>query len=151
MVKKPPANAGHLGSIPGLGRSPGVGNDNQLQYSCMENSMDRGIWQATVRGVTKNQTCLSNSAPTYAAYSHFKRHKMCTLESTSFSHSYNSVSHIPPSRAGSVIEWYVIYNFIHDFLETLSTFLSFSTILPPCLLPPFYSILSSLVFSLIFV
>ena len=45
-----------VGSIPGLGRAPGVGNDNLLQYSCLENSMDRGAWQATVKGVTKSET-----------------------------------------------------------------------------------------------
>ena len=49
-------NAGDLGSIPGLGRSPGEGNGNPLQYSCLENSMDRGAWWATVHGVTKSQT-----------------------------------------------------------------------------------------------
>ena len=42
-----------MGSIPGLGRSPGKGNDNPLQYSCLGNSMDRGGWQAIVRGVAK--------------------------------------------------------------------------------------------------
>ena len=49
VVKNPPANAGNardMGSIPGLGRYPGVGNDNPLQYFCLENSMDRGAWQA---------------------------------------------------------------------------------------------------------
>ena len=59
VVKKPPANAGdarEVGSIPGLGRSPGVGNDNPLQYSCLENSMDRGAWWATIPGITKSQT-----------------------------------------------------------------------------------------------
>ena len=59
MVKNPPANAGDagsVGSIPGLERSPGVGNNNPLQYSCLENSMDREHWQATVRGATKSQT-----------------------------------------------------------------------------------------------
>ena len=45
-------NAGDQGSIPGLGRSPGEGNGNPLQYSCLENSMDRGTWWATVHGVT---------------------------------------------------------------------------------------------------
>ena len=45
-------NAGHLGSIPGLGRSPGEGNGNPLQCSCLENPMDRGAWWATVHGVT---------------------------------------------------------------------------------------------------
>ena len=53
VVKNPPANAGGAGSIPGSGRSPGEGNDNLLQYSCLENSMDRGAWRATVHGVTK--------------------------------------------------------------------------------------------------
>ena len=51
VVKNPPANAGDVrveGSIPGLGRSPGVGNGNPLQYFCLENPMDRGAWQATV-------------------------------------------------------------------------------------------------------
>ena len=46
-------------SIPGLGRSPGGGNGNPLQYSCLENSMDSGAWLATVHGVTKSQTQLS--------------------------------------------------------------------------------------------
>ena len=62
MVKNLPANAGDArdaGSIPGLGRSPGVGNGNRLQYSCQENSMDRGAWWATVHGVAKSQTRLS--------------------------------------------------------------------------------------------
>ena len=53
-------NAGDSGSIPGLGRSPGEGNGNPLQYSCLENPTHRGAWQATVHGVTKNQTQLSN-------------------------------------------------------------------------------------------
>ena len=59
MVKNPPANAGDtgdLGSITGLGRSPGVGNGNPLQYSCLENSMDRGAWWPTVHGVAESQT-----------------------------------------------------------------------------------------------
>ena len=56
VVKNPPAKTGDvrdLGSIPGLGRSPGEGNGNSLQYSCLENPMDRGAWQATVHGITK--------------------------------------------------------------------------------------------------
>ena len=59
--KKSACNAGDLGLIPGSGRSPGEGNGNPLQYSCLENSMDRGAWWATVHGVTKSQTRLSNS------------------------------------------------------------------------------------------
>ena len=48
-------NAGDLGSIPGSGRSPGEGNGNPLQYCCLENPMDRGIWRATVHRVAKSQ------------------------------------------------------------------------------------------------
>ena len=51
-------NAGDPGSVPGSGRSPGEGNGKPLQYSCLENSMDRGVWWATVHGVTKSQTGL---------------------------------------------------------------------------------------------
>ena len=57
VVKNLPANAGDardLGAVFGFGRSPGVGNGNPLQYSCLENSMDRGAWQATVHGVAKS-------------------------------------------------------------------------------------------------
>ena len=63
MVKNPPANAGDArdpGLTPGSGRSPGGGNDNPLQYSCLGNPMDRGDWWATVHGVAKSQTGLSN-------------------------------------------------------------------------------------------
>ena len=58
--KEPAFNAGDSGSIPELDRSPGEGNGYSLQYSCLENSMDRGAWWATVHGVTKSQTGLSN-------------------------------------------------------------------------------------------
>ena len=84
MVKNPPANAGDTGVLPGqgfagnsgskksicnagapglilgLGRTPGEGNGNPLQYSCLVNSMDRGAWWAAVHGVAKSQTQLSN-------------------------------------------------------------------------------------------
>ena len=59
QVKNPPANAGNTGDkglIPGSGRSPGGGNGNPLQYSCLENPMDRRAWQATVHGVAKSWT-----------------------------------------------------------------------------------------------
>ena len=52
LVKNLPANAGGMVSIPGSGRSPGEGNGNPLQYSCLRNPMDRGAWWATVHGVT---------------------------------------------------------------------------------------------------
>ena len=59
LVKNPPANAGETrdkGSIPGSGRSPGEGNGNPLQYSCLENPMNRGTWWAAVHGVTESDT-----------------------------------------------------------------------------------------------
>ena len=63
MVKNPPVNAedaGDSGSISGLGRFPGGRNGNPLQHSCLDNPMDRGAWWATVHGVTKSQTRLSD-------------------------------------------------------------------------------------------
>ena len=59
MVKKLPADAGDardVGLIPGSGKSPGVGNGNLLQYSCLKNSMDRGAWWATVHGIPESDT-----------------------------------------------------------------------------------------------
>ena len=53
VVKNLPANAGDVGSIPGLGRSPGEGNGNPIQYSCLGNPVDGGDWWATVYGVAK--------------------------------------------------------------------------------------------------
>ena len=63
--KYPSKRCRRLGLIPGLGRSPGRGNGNPLQYSFLENPMDRRAWQATVRGVTKSQTQLSNWAQSF--------------------------------------------------------------------------------------
>ena len=71
--KEPSCNAGGLGLIPGLGRSPAEGNSYPLQYSCLGNSMNRGAWQATVHGVTKSLIWLS----------HFHFHKTpCLFTST---------------------------------------------------------------------
>ena len=74
MLKNPPANAGDArdrGSVPGCGRSPGGGKDNPFQYSCLENSVDRGAWWATVDGVPKIEQagcikswCISQSTVT---------------------------------------------------------------------------------------
>ena len=58
--KESVCNAGHLGTVPGLGRSLGEGNGNPLQSSCLGNLMDRGAWQATAHEVTKSQTRLSD-------------------------------------------------------------------------------------------
>ena len=59
-VKASACNAGDPGLIPELGRSPGKGNGNPLQYSCLENPMEGGAWQATIHGVAKSQTQLSD-------------------------------------------------------------------------------------------
>ena len=69
MVKNPPASAGEarvVDSAPGSGRAPGIGNGNPLQYSCLENSMDREVWWATVHGVAKSRTQLD----TYNTHTH---------------------------------------------------------------------------------
>ena len=58
-VKASACNAGDLGLVPGSGRSPGEGNGNPLQYSCLENPREGGAWWATVHGVAKSQTRLS--------------------------------------------------------------------------------------------
>ena len=66
MVENPPAYAGDIrdpGLIPASGRSPGGRHDNPLQYSCLENPMDRRAWWDTVHGVTKSRTQLSDLAP----------------------------------------------------------------------------------------
>ena len=63
VIKNPPVNAGYTGdagSIPGLGRSPGGGPGNPLQYSCLENPMDRGAWRATAHRVAKREARLSD-------------------------------------------------------------------------------------------
>ena len=64
MVKNLPANVEDTGLIPGSKGSPGGGNGNPLQYSCLENSMDRGDWQVTIHGAAKSQTRMSTQAHT---------------------------------------------------------------------------------------
>ena len=75
-VKNPPANPGDVrvaGLIPGLGRSPGGGQGNPLQYSCLENPMDRGAWEATAHGVTKSQTRLSTFTQSFLSWNTFPK------------------------------------------------------------------------------
>ena len=83
MEKNPPAraeDARDAGLIPGLGKSPGGRNDNPLQYSCLENRMDSGAWQATVR---RSQRVRYNWAPTYLHLSiSYKTHNSLTLQKT---------------------------------------------------------------------
>ena len=71
VVKNPPTNAGHArdsSSIPGLGRSAGAGNGNPLPCSCLENQVDRGAWWATVHGVAKSRTRLSDFTFTFKLF-----------------------------------------------------------------------------------
>ena len=63
VMKNPPASTGDAGSIPGLGGSPGGGNGNPLQYSCLGNPMDRGAWWATVHGITKESDTMKDKSP----------------------------------------------------------------------------------------
>ena len=65
VVKNPPANAGDASSLPMWERSPGEENGNPVQYSCLENPMDRGAWRATVHGVAKSWTRLSDCTHVY--------------------------------------------------------------------------------------
>ena len=73
MVKNPPTNAGDAGSVPESGKSPGEGKGNPLQSSCLGNTMDRGAWWATICGVTKSQTRLSNKTTTTNIRKAFKQ------------------------------------------------------------------------------
>ena len=77
LVKNLPACVGDLSSIPGLGRSPGEGNGYLLQYSGLENSMDRGAWQAVVHRVAKSQTQLSDFDFLDESYPAFLEHLLC--------------------------------------------------------------------------
>ena len=78
VVENPPTNAlatGDGGLIPGSGRSPGVGNVNPLQYSCLENSIGRGAWQTTAHAAAKSQTRLSTTI--YIPYSKPQTKQIC--------------------------------------------------------------------------
>ena len=75
QINNPHSNAGDVGSIPGSGRSPGEGNGNPLQYSCLGNPMDRGVWWATVHGVPKESDMtekLNNNTTIQQQFLHFQ-------------------------------------------------------------------------------
>ena len=79
MVKNPPANAGDVGLIPGSGRSPREGNGNRLQYSCLENPMDRVVWWATVHGVTEESDGTKHSTAHSFVKKNFSLSHICSL------------------------------------------------------------------------
>ena len=95
-------NAGDQGSIPGLGRSPGEGNGNPLQYSCLENPMDRGAWRATVHGVARSRTWLSDFTHTHT---HTPPLSYPDLHSRIFSTE-------KTSKGGGAQEWYLEHEYL---------------------------------------
>ena len=101
MVKNLPADAGDVrdsGSIPGSGRSSGGGNGNPLQYSCLENSLARGAWRATVYGVAKSQTQLST-------YHYHKIVSIIVCAAVFISLGYLPRSGIAGSYANQMVKW----------------------------------------------
>ena len=88
-----PANAGYTGLISASGRSPGEGNGYSLQYSCLENPMDRGAWRATVHRVAKNQTGLSDWATAAATTHRDGCVVMAQVETVSSSEKFLSIHH----------------------------------------------------------
>ena len=106
VVKNPPANVGDvgdLGSIPGSGRSPGGGNGTPLQYTCLENPMDRGAWRTTVHGVTKSQTPLSE-------YAHPYHIKVGTVPDREIQQEVDSVGQ--PLEVSELQELYLVYVYL---------------------------------------
>ena len=79
---------GDLGSIPGSGRSPGEGNGNPLQYSCLGNPMDRRVWRATVHGVTKSQTWLATTTFIFFSFSYTHTHTHTYTHTDTHTHKY---------------------------------------------------------------
>ena len=102
MVKNLPANTGNADLTPGWGRSPGVENGNPLQDSYLENSMDRGAWQATVHGIPKSWTRLSTHART-----HTHTHTQFFLEFFSAISHYKVLSIVPCTINRSLFIYFV--------------------------------------------
>ena len=121
-------NVGDLGSIPGLGRAPGEGNGNPLQYSCLENPMARGAWQATVHGVAKSWTQLSDFTFFLSFCLQFKCSRECYSTSLGFREQQS-----PQQTSGGHAVW--IRNFLLRHcrvLVTAANFISLSWIDLPC-------------------
>ena len=95
VAKNPPADAGDAGLIPGSGRAAGGGNGNTLQYSCLENSMHRGAWWATVHGVAKSQTQLSMCV---CLCTHAHVHTHTHAQTHTYTHSSLPASFVVPHR-----------------------------------------------------
>ena len=104
MIKNSPVNAGDvraMGSIPGSGRFPGGKNGNPLQYSCLENPIDREAWQATAHGVTKSQTPLKRLSThtgiklhdIFKALGYFLEHMRCSINAGYCSYHFSHCHH----------------------------------------------------------
>ena len=102
MVKNLPANAGDMGSIPGLGRSAEEGHDNPLLYSCLENLMDRRVWWATVHGVSKVRHNLETKKqqPSPVNLCHFFSCLLCNNNLNNLHGPHFSCSLLQPRRHG---------------------------------------------------
>ena len=109
MLKNLPASAGDfrdMGSISESGGSPGVGNGNPLQYSCLENSMDRGAWQPTVHGVAKSQTWLSMHV--WSLYTYFIERFLSWMDSRFLSDAFNA--------SVEMIIWFLFFNLLMRYI-----------------------------------
>ena len=100
VVKKPPTNTGDVrdtGSIPGSGRSPGIGNGNPFQYSCLKNSLDRGAWWAVVHEVTESDMTEQMSVCTHEhARTHTSMHAHTQARARAHTHTHTSYSRDHP-------------------------------------------------------
>ena len=97
--KESACSVGDLSSIPGSGITPAEGNGNPLQYSCPENSMDRGAWRATVHGVANNQTWLSDS------HFHFHFHVHQVSDAIQPAHPFSSCPQFSPTSGSFQMSW----------------------------------------------
>ena len=118
VVKNPPANVGDTGSVPGSGRSPGGGHSNPLQYSCLENPMDRGAWWATVHEVTESQTQMSDWAQAQACFSQLMKFHLSEYSFPHFSYILKSIWNYkncipntwPPINCAVSPVWWNVWN-----------------------------------------
>ena len=113
-VKVSARNAGDLGLIPGMGRSPGEGNGNPLQYACLANPMDGGAWRATVHGVAKSRTRLSDFTFTFKFLLIWTWN--CSL--------YSQLLFMPLlSKCGgdTLLKIYYLYNYLYKYLHKYYT------------------------------
>ena len=138
-------NAGDPASIPGSGRSPGKGNDNPLQYSCLENSMDWGAWLATVHGVAKNRTWLSDFTFTYMKISLGISDFLEEISSLSYSIVFLYLFALV-TEEGFVSPCYSLELWVHMDISFLFSFVfSFSSFLSYLLRPPQTTILAFII------